>query len=194
MYARSIGGRELTFDFGSGLIQDNLLIVDRETDSVWSQLEGRAVSGELEGSPLPMVPSIQTTWALWRELHPETRVWFVEGDEGRPYVYRTWIPGEPRPEERPTEHAADYLGLGLAMNGEAVFFPLTELAEAEAPIELMVGGVGVEVHHRVDELTAWATRADDGELLGGVMAYKWGWKRFQPQSRIWEYQGESGRQ
>lgn len=193
MYARSIGDRELTFDFGAGLIEDNLLIVDRETDSVWSQLEGRAVSGELKDSPLPMVPSIQTTWSLWRKLHPDTHVWVGEDEEGRPYVYRTWILGEPRPEKRPTQHAVDHLGLGLAMNGEAIFFPLTQLAETEAPIKLTVGGVDVEIHHRVDELTAWATRASDGELLAGVMAYEWGWRRFQPKSRTWHYEGEMGR-
>jgi len=58
------------------------------------------------------------------------------------------------------------------MNGEAIFFPLSKLAETEAPVKLMVGGVGVEIHYRVDELTAWATRSSDGELFAGVMAYE----------------------
>jgi hypothetical protein len=44
-----------------------------------------------------------------------------------------------------------------------------------------------------DELTAWATRSSDGELLAGVMAYEWGWRRFQPRSRTWRYEGKVGR-
>lgn len=32
-----------------------------------------------------------------------------------------------------------------------------------------------------------------GELLAGVMAYEWGWRRFQPKSRTWHYEGEMGR-
>jgi hypothetical protein len=40
VYARRVGDRELTFDFAEGLIKDNLLIVDRETRSVWPQLHG----------------------------------------------------------------------------------------------------------------------------------------------------------
>lgn len=73
MYARRTGDRELTFDFAEGLIKDNLLIVDRETSSVWSQLHGRAVIGPMEGTPLQMIPAIQATWGFWRARHPETR-------------------------------------------------------------------------------------------------------------------------
>ena len=53
MYARGQKENELTFDFAEGLIKNNLLMVDRETRSVWSQLHGRAVSGPREGQPRP---------------------------------------------------------------------------------------------------------------------------------------------
>ena len=55
MYARRVGDRELTFDFAEGLLKNNLLVVDRETDSVWSQLHGKAVIGPLEGQPLTII-------------------------------------------------------------------------------------------------------------------------------------------
>ena len=57
MYARRQGGRELTFDFAEGLVDNNLLVVDRETSSVWSQLAGRAIAGSMEGTPLTAVPA-----------------------------------------------------------------------------------------------------------------------------------------
>lgn len=90
----------MTFDFAEGLAEDNLLIVDRETRSLWSQLDARAISGPRKGEPLRVVPALQTSWGHWRSLHPETSVMTVEGDAGRPYYYRAWIPGSPRPEER----------------------------------------------------------------------------------------------
>ena len=34
MYARRVGGKEFTFDFAEALYRDNLLFVDRETNSV----------------------------------------------------------------------------------------------------------------------------------------------------------------
>ena len=38
MYARRINDRVLTFDFAGGLVDNNLLLADRETSSLWSQL------------------------------------------------------------------------------------------------------------------------------------------------------------
>jgi len=59
---RTGGGRVLTFDFARGLRHDNLLFVDRETESLWSQIEGRAIAGPLEGEPLEVLVARQSTW------------------------------------------------------------------------------------------------------------------------------------
>ncbi len=183
MYARRVGDRELTFDFGEGLIENNLLIVDRETTSVWSQLEGSAVSGPMKGTPLEVVPALQTTWKFWRQRHPETRVW-IDGKAGRPYLYRNRAIGTPRPKTRPTTHDASALGLGLAFGGEAIFLPFEALTGAPLPLGLEVGGEHVRVHYRKEELTAWA-EDPEGNLLPHVLAYRSGWLSFHPESRIY---------
>ncbi|MEM9895918.1 MAG: DUF3179 domain-containing (seleno)protein, partial [Bacteroidota bacterium] len=54
------------FDFGRALIGNNLLMVDRKTLSVWNQLSNEAIHGELKGSKLDLLPSIQTTWKYWK--------------------------------------------------------------------------------------------------------------------------------
>ena len=104
MYARLSGDRELTFDFASGLVNNNLLVVDRETSSVWSQLDNQAISGPLNGSPMTIVPALQTTWKYWRQTHPNTRVMVVQGRKGRLYIYRNLEIGKGRPRSRPTTH------------------------------------------------------------------------------------------
>ncbi len=183
MYARQVGDRELTFDFAEGLLRDNLLFVDRETGSLWSQLHGAAVSGPLEGSPLRIIPALQTTWAFWREQHPDTRVLMLAGKEGRPYLYRNRRPGT-RPTRRPTQHDTSALGLGLVVGGEAMFFPFRELDSAPTPLQFELGGRPVSVHYRPQALTAWGEDAQ-GNLLPGVLAYEEGWKAFNPDSRIY---------
>lgn len=45
---------------------------DRETGTLWSQLLGEAVAGELIGTKLEFLPAVMTTWASWREMHPDT--------------------------------------------------------------------------------------------------------------------------
>src|SRR5438132_2180353 len=47
---------------------------DRETESVWLQVDGRAVKGPLLGATLTPGPLLDTTWKRWRELHPDTLV------------------------------------------------------------------------------------------------------------------------
>jgi len=184
VYARRQGGKDLTFDFGAGLVDDNLLIVDRETGSVWSQLAGQAITGPMQGTPLEAVPSIQTTWRLWRTLHPQTRVMTVEGEEGRPYLYRNRVPGVAPPDERATEHDTSVLGLGLVVGSEAWYFPLRSLDAAPRPLELEIAGQRVRLHYHPDDVTAWAEDAE-GALLMGVMAYESGWKDFHPETRVY---------
>jgi hypothetical protein len=183
VYARQVGKRELTFDFAQGLLRDNLVMVDRETSSVWSQLQGQAVSGSMQGTPLQAVPSMQTTWKFWRELHPDTKVLIVEGKEGRPYYYRVWHSGT-QPGQRPAQHDTSALGLGLVVGGKAMFFPLRELEKSATPLKVRLGGQEVTVHYRRDALTAWAVDAK-GNLLLGVLAYEQGWKAFNPGSELY---------
>lgn len=184
VYARNAGGRELTFDFAEGLIKDNLLFVDRETGSVWSQLEGKAVIGEMKGTRLQVVPSIQSTWKFWRREHPETRVMIAEGEAGRPYLYRTHRPGGPRPSTRPTAHDTSLLGLGLVVNGSAGFYPFREMDGADMPLEVRLGGEPLTIHYDGEAMTAWGL-GPGGNLLPGILAYEWGWLDFNPGSIIY---------
>ncbi len=166
-----------------GLLNDNLLFVDRETQSIWSQLDGKAISGQLKDQPLRMIPTIQTTWQHWQELHPDTRVWVKTDSEGYPYLYRNRQPGSPRPAIQPKAHDTSALGLGLVINNEAMFFPLKELAKSEPSFDYELGGQRITIHYNNTAPTAWAADAD-GHLLTGVMVYDFSWKRFYPESEI----------
>lgn len=183
MYARRLKGKEFTFDFAEGLLENNLLIADRETDSLWSQLDGRAVSGPMRGTPLEALPAMQTTWKFWREKHPQTRVMVAEGKQGRPYFYRDRKPGTPPPPQPPNRHDISTLGLGVSLGGEAVFFPFRELERAPSPLKYRLGGQEISIHFAGEGLTAWAEDAS-GQLLFSVLAYEDGWLAFNPRSSL----------
>ncbi len=182
MYARRHGDRDLTFDFAEGLVDDNLLVVDRETSSVWSQLAGKAIAGELKDTPLRAIPALQATWGFWRQRHPESRVMTLPDERGRPYVYSGFVPGEPRSPSG--DHDTSTLGLGLAIGNEAWFFPFPELAGADTPVRMNVGGTAIAIHFDAEGLTAWAEN-DAGELLMSVLAYEQGWRSFYPHTSTW---------
>ncbi len=68
-----VEGRRLTFEV-FGLLQGVLIMVDRETGSVWTHLEGKAIQGPLKGARLTMLPVPQMTWGEWRRSNPDTMV------------------------------------------------------------------------------------------------------------------------
>ncbi|MDG0867217.1 DUF3179 domain-containing (seleno)protein [Candidatus Lucifugimonas marina] len=47
--------------------------------STFVQFIGQAVTGELTGWTLEQIPVVTTTWAAWKEAHPETEVMSTEG-------------------------------------------------------------------------------------------------------------------
>lgn len=74
MYTRKVKGQELTFGTSGKLYKDALVMYDRETRSLWTQVDGTVLRGELKGARLEPVPAVQTTWAEWKKLHPNTLV------------------------------------------------------------------------------------------------------------------------
>ncbi len=72
MYAREVEGQELTFGVSGKLIRNVLVMYDRESESLWSQLLGESVSGDFLGAKLDFLPSWHTTWKAWKEMHPDT--------------------------------------------------------------------------------------------------------------------------
>lgn len=82
------------YDFGTSgfLYRSNKLMYDRQTRTLWNQLTGEPVLGELAGEDvhLDILPVVLTSWSEWLEQHPETLV--LDLDTG--YYHRdTYIPG-----------------------------------------------------------------------------------------------------
>ncbi len=51
--------------------QDALVMQDMQTKSLWSQVTGECIQGELEGKSLSLFPSQHTTFAEFKERFPE---------------------------------------------------------------------------------------------------------------------------
>jgi hypothetical protein len=74
VYARRVAGRTLTFGVSGMLFRDGLVMYDRETDTLWTHVDGRAIKGKLRGQSLEIVPSIHATWSEWKALYPRSLV------------------------------------------------------------------------------------------------------------------------
>jgi len=72
VHRREIDGQVLAFGNQGDLYLNAMTWFDHTTGSVWSQPFGEAILGPLAGSTLELLPSTLTTWAAWRDSHPDT--------------------------------------------------------------------------------------------------------------------------
>ncbi|QLC74623.1 DUF3179 domain-containing protein [Pseudomonas sp. LPB0260] len=62
------------FGVSGRLLNSNVVMYDRGSDSQWSQIAGAAISGPASGRRLQEIRVFWSTWANWQARHPETQV------------------------------------------------------------------------------------------------------------------------
>ena len=85
VYDRTVDNRTLTFGVSGMLFRDALVMFDRETDTLWTHVDGRAIQGPLAGRTLVLVAAIHATWKQWKTLYPDSLVLKKRGEFRSPY-------------------------------------------------------------------------------------------------------------
>jgi hypothetical protein len=73
-FHRRVGDRLLDFGTSGMLYADNLVMYDRQTESLWPQLTGQASVGVLTGTQLTAIPIGVVGWDQFRAAHPDALV------------------------------------------------------------------------------------------------------------------------
>ncbi|HUF52974.1 MAG TPA: DUF3179 domain-containing protein [Dehalococcoidia bacterium] len=73
-FDRRVGGTTLTFGTSGLLRNSDLVMWDRQTESLWQQVTGEGIVGELAGEQLEFLPLTLVSWKDFREAFPEGRV------------------------------------------------------------------------------------------------------------------------
>lgn len=97
MYVRKVRGKPVEFGVSGQLYNSDLLMYDRETETLWEQISGLAVVGELAGDRLEYYPSQTMTWQAWQEAYPDSELLsrytgYQRDYDGKPYA--TYFEGE----------------------------------------------------------------------------------------------------
>ncbi len=139
----SVAGLSRRFGVSGLLFENNLVMFDRETESLWIQLLMGSQCGTSRGEMLDRIPVFETTWEHWRMLHPQTTVVSEEtgfsrnygaypyedyDDIGNPVLF---FPSSPFSTARPTKEPI----LGIREAGGAAAYPsgiLADLGDAVA--------------------------------------------------------------
>lgn len=133
VYDRRVNNRVLTFKVSGKLYKNDLVMYDVETESLWPQILGKAVLGELSGFELKYIPSDYVTWKTWKTLYPKTKLMAIPN-----YVktYGFYPYGDYRTSEGtlfPVENRDDSmhpktLVLGVRIGGSEKAYPLDVLS------------------------------------------------------------------
>lgn len=88
LYDARVGDEVLEFGSSGLLYESNKLMYDRATDTLWNQLTGEPVMGDLVGSgaQLTRLPIVVSDWGSWLAAHPETLVLDIETGHDRDYA------------------------------------------------------------------------------------------------------------
>lgn len=78
VYDRRVGTRVLDFGTSGSLYQSSLVMYDRQTQSLWTHIDGQAVVGHLVGEQLDFFPTKITSWEQWRNANPQGAVLSTE--------------------------------------------------------------------------------------------------------------------
>jgi hypothetical protein len=187
-----LGDRVLNFGVSGLLYNSDVLLYDRGTESLWSQLKQQAVSGPLKGTLLKLLPLVPTSWADWRGRHPATLVLSNDTGFARDYardpyagyeqVQRLMFGVEHRDDRFPAKEWV--LGLSVGAARKAYPFSVLDRAAGGGEIRDVVGGEPVVVRYDRQHRTAQAFDAQ-GRPLAGVTAFWFAWVAFNPRTEVY---------
>jgi len=182
-----------TFGVSGLLYNSDMLLYDRTTESLWSQIMAQAISGRRKGERLAALPLEHTTWADWQARHPNTEV--LSADTGHRRDYRRspyagyassrsvyFDVGKIDPRYHPKEQV-----VGIVINDQARVWPFAELRKSKVPVEERLGGKMIRVNFNPKAPSAWI--ADEkGRPLPSTTGFWFAWMAFYPDSGVFQAQ------
>ncbi len=191
VFAANIADTALQFGVSGLLYNSDVLLYDRNSESLWSQLLGKSVSGKLKGVNLHQLPASHTTWKDWQQRYPDTLVLsrntgFTRNYRESPYsgyekTRRLYFkvsnkaPADYHPKERV---------IGLEIDGFFKAYPYSELSKnAKAGFNDTVAGKTVRIQWNEEAQSGGITH-ENGDALPVVSSFWFAWFTFHPDTEI----------
>jgi hypothetical protein len=150
------------------LIMNVLVMYDRQTNSLWSQLLGQAVDGRMKGTELTFVESLQTTWAEWKRLYPDSlalqKDFRGSRDSYESYYLRSsaGVLGETHQDNR--LYVKEFV-VGVALDNEAKAYPFSQLNDEPVVNDELNGRALLVVFDAESATGAVYSREVEGRVL-----------------------------
>jgi len=187
-----LGGETLRFGVSGLLYNSDVLLFDRASASLWSQLTQTAISGSRRGQRLQTIDLSHTSWADWRKRHPATTVLSEDTgfarDYGRdPYagydkVLQLMFDVEHRDDRLPLKEWV----LGVQVGAVFKAYPFSTLerrVNAQGVLRDTVAGQKLRIRYDAQHQTAQVFDAHD-RPWPSTMAFWFAWFAFHPDTEV----------
>ena len=187
-----IDGERFTFGVSGLLYQSDVLFYDRQTESLWSQLALKAVSGSKVNSRLEWLPSEIMTFGAWKAKHQKLirEVLSTDITPSRPYSRnpyegyedqeRLWF-GVPANRD---EFDNKVWILGILLEGKAKAYLISSLG-IRGTITDEFAGKRLQISYDAETQEPAVVDLTSGERLAFTRAFWFAWQAFYPETEIW---------
>jgi hypothetical protein len=188
VFNAEVDGRPETFGVSGKLYESNLLMYDKTTESLWSQIIGEAVVGERTGAKLSLYPSQVISFKDMKSRYPDAQVLSVKTGYSRDYTFYpygdynenpdTIFPVSVSDNRFPAKEIMYIVNIGDA----SAAFKLKDLSET--PATVAVGSEQVTAVKKNGEVEAKDSR---GNIVPGYYAMWFSWAvHHQKDGIVWE--------
>lgn len=187
--AFAVDGKHGGFGVSGLLFNSDVLMYDRNTESLWSQILGQAISGPAKGSRLTVIPISHTTWKDWHARHPETTVLSIETGFSRDYdrdpyrnyasSRRVWFPVA----NTDRRFGPKSVVIGLEVDGVFKAYPFDELPDDRTSVVDEVAGYRLTVEYDRAARSGKILN-EEGQELPSFTVFWFAWVAFHPDTEV----------
>ena len=106
-------------------------MIDRETESLWTHLDGHAIKGPMKNARLNMIPIPLMTWKQWKTNHPDSLVLSQETPFKEKYLpVRIGVFSQREAEFGDNRLPSNALVIGVEINGSHKAYSIKTVSEA----------------------------------------------------------------
>jgi hypothetical protein len=189
-YRRSFNGAAVEFGTTGKLYNSNLVMYDRKTDTWWTQIDGKAIVGELTGEELTEISIDTVAWREWKQVHPDSVVLSQDTGFSRPYgrdPYGSYY--EDSYLMFPVEHDDRRIHpktviFGIEVNGVYKAYKEQDVVE-KGTFEDSVAGVPIRISRDAAGIVAFKNLDSNQEIVK-ERDFWFAWYAFHPDTLVYE--------
>ena len=193
VYNAEIEGKAYEFGVSGLLYNSDVLLFDRDTETLWSQILAKAVSGKLKDTELEIIQSSHTSWKTWKQKYPDSKVLSTETGFSRDYnrspygnydnEVMTFFPVEFKSKQyHPKERV-----LGITFNGKQKVYPFAEISKnSDGKFTDDFEGETLTIEFDAENRDG-LVKDSKGKIVPSMNTFWFAWYGFHPKGEIYTF-------